>query len=923
MILEGFEIENWGCLGRLVVENLPATGVVVLHGPNGTGKTSIIEALRACLMDKKSTSKALGRGWPKNSTAKPKVSVTFRTNGTTWRITKQFGSKESSLESRTATGQWRLETADATEAHDRAAQLAGGDDSRTGLQQLLWLTQAEFHLPTAKDFDTSVQSRLRAVLGVLQTALDDRFIEHVKSAWSKWFSGTRKPGENPKLKKTSMLDRELQALEERRNELAGYEAKYRESEALIDRSAALQIESRELERQLNQRTKEYEGLRSEYESSLTRLDAHRHAAEKVIRSEKMLADARASKLEHANKEQMLVEMKRLFEMATSDAESKQQRIQAALQNLTQLKQEKQLLADAGRTLQARLQEVSRRRELVELRERAATTRENLKQAEQAACEVEALKRQLREHPAPENALLDAMEKNRHQCTQQHAKLHAEAIAVTLVTDQGAARAKLTVDGKPVPQGESGTGTESSRHAIRRHAEIAIPGWGRAEISRGSDARSLDDIEKELNNLERAFAEGLAPFGIPASDPAALDHLRTLAAEKKAREPELRGKETELKRLAPKGLDQLRQDLTQLENRLLAKEAAPEGTACANGLPKIEGDPENLAASLESEINASHTREREIENAIALGESALEARDGLRHQESRAREKVAAQKAEMEALSKEIERMGTTSQLEMGIQDAEQEVARARTELEATKLSADEETVRERLEAANQSVRGHREMYLKVQKDFHELRGRLLEAEGLHQDRAAAAARVEELALKTVREKLEADAYDRLYALFEECRDKQLSTVMTPIHDRVLRWMRLLRIGDYQSIHFNDQFLPEKLLLGNGAVELEMGEESTGTIEQIGLMVRLSLGSALSRPEEPVVALLDDPLTHSDRRRLDLMRAVLRSAAGGDPGVTPPAGPLQILVFTCHPEWFHIDGARIIDLADPKVLSRQG
>ncbi len=44
-------------------------------------------------------------------------------------------------------------------------------------------------------------------------------------------------------------------------------------------------------------------------------------------------------------------------------------------------------------------------------------------------------------------------------------------------------------------------------------------------------------------------------------------------------------------------------------------------------------------------------------------------------------------------------------------------------------------------------------------------------------------------------------------------------------------MRLLRIGGYQSIHFKDQLLPDKLLAGDGATERALEEESTGTIEQ--------------------------------------------------------------------------------------------
>src|SRR5262249_24294935 len=158
----------------------------VLHGPNGTGKSSIVEALRACLMDTKSTSRSLGRAFPKNSGEKPRISVTFRAAGTTWRITNQFGGKANKVKSRMNGGGWKLGTTNATEARERARQLTGGCGSDLGLHQLLWLTQAEFHLPEPKKFDPDVQSSLRSILGVLHTPLDDRFIERVKGDWSQW-----------------------------------------------------------------------------------------------------------------------------------------------------------------------------------------------------------------------------------------------------------------------------------------------------------------------------------------------------------------------------------------------------------------------------------------------------------------------------------------------------------------------------------------------------------------------------------------------------------------------------------------------------------------------------------------------------------------------------------------------------------------
>jgi uncharacterized protein YhaN len=88
-----------------------------------------------------------------------------------------------------------------------------------------------------------------------------------------------------------------------------------------------------------------------------------------------------------------------------------------------------------------------------------------------------------------------------------------------------------------------------------------------------------------------------------------------------------------------------------------------------------------------------------------------------------------------------------------------------------------------------------------------------------------------------------------------------------------------------------------------------------------MLVRLALGSTLASTAEPAVAILDDPLTHCDIGRLSKMRSILRSAAEGNPNLTPPAGPLQIVVLTCHPEWFRDERATVIDLESPEVMIR--
>ena len=131
----------------------------------------------------------------------------------------------------------------------------------------------------------------------------------------------------------------------------------------------------------------------------------------------------------------------------------------------------------------------------------------------------------------------------------------------------------------------------------------------------------------------------------------------------------------------------------------------------------------------------------------------------------------------------------------------------------------ETTVDERLATCTEAVNALEKQIRENDEKYNRIKGRLEGSEGLHAQRTALAARVDELTRLTKRESLEKDAVDRLYELFEECREKQLGTLMGPIHDRVLNWMRVLDIGDYKEVRFSDSFLPDKLVRrdGNDAV----------------------------------------------------------------------------------------------------------
>lgn len=45
MIIRAIEVENWCCIDHAKLSNLP-DGVIVLHGPNRSGKSSLFRAVR-------------------------------------------------------------------------------------------------------------------------------------------------------------------------------------------------------------------------------------------------------------------------------------------------------------------------------------------------------------------------------------------------------------------------------------------------------------------------------------------------------------------------------------------------------------------------------------------------------------------------------------------------------------------------------------------------------------------------------------------------------------------------------------------------------------------------------------------------------------------------------------------------------------
>src|SRR5690349_19947351 len=94
MIIRGIHIEHWCCIVKLDLHDLSA-GIIIFHGPNGTGKSSLVRSLRCCLFDfdHDETNGKLKKNMPWNGQGPPTITIEFQTANAEYRVTKGFSKR--------------------------------------------------------------------------------------------------------------------------------------------------------------------------------------------------------------------------------------------------------------------------------------------------------------------------------------------------------------------------------------------------------------------------------------------------------------------------------------------------------------------------------------------------------------------------------------------------------------------------------------------------------------------------------------------------------------------------------------------------------------------------------------------------------------------------------------------------------------
>jgi DNA repair ATPase RecN len=901
VILRRLVVEHFACIGRLELADLPV-GLVLLSGPNGLGKSTLVRAIRTCLFDVDHDSSCVKSFAPWNGQGPPRVAVEFETAGQRFRLDKVFarGKEGAARLEKLDGGQWCL-VERGKEASRKTRELLGADRSHLGLNQLLWLAQGEYTLPDGHKLDPTLQQRLVDVLGALVTGRDLAFKQRLEEHYARWYGarGTFKP--------TSPVQRLAAIIAERKQRRDELRARFTELEQVMADLERLQDRLPSAEQEVQNARRQLAVLRQEAEQGRQRRFDYEQARLEAQRAEQRLqaAEQQWQAFQQARQRwQKALEEAEQAQAACAAGQQEQQRWADELALATQQLEE---VRTADDRLDGDRQVLDDRRTLLQLAADAERLEQTRQHGQELQESIRLLEAQLAEMPVPEAARIEELRTLQREAQQLRAQLQAEAVLLSLeLIRPGPVRIRVdeqqseTVN---LPAGQAHT------WPLRQAAELEIPGVGRVVVQRSAQDRARKRVER-LAELDRRFRQAAAEWRFDPDDAGCLDQLAERRIRHEADRQHLAELRRQLARLAPDGLEAVARQLE--DNKARRQEVLLRRPELADWMP----DPQAVADQ-EQELQQQSAELLQLRKAReqAVAEARQRARQAEERLAAAGQTRVRAQTT-ADNLLHELRRLGDELSLDAARQRAVQALDEAHRRLAETELTEREKTIDQRLCRAESEQRQREADLQEVKNELIHLRGQLAGSEGLPTRLADAEAELQQAEAELARETLEAQAHKRLYELFDRCRDRQVHDVLAPVGSRVLDWAHSLGMSDYRSVCFGKGFMPEGIVRRNGGVEEEhaLAEESFGTAEQLGLLVRLALGGLLARGE-PAVAILDDPLTHADASRHRRCLEILRQAAAGDPAAHPPAGPLQVLLLTCHPERFQdLPAAQHIDLS---------
>lgn len=838
-------------------------GLNLFTGPNESGKSTLVEAIRAAFFERhKSTTVKHLQPWG-DSSAIPEISLAFEWEGQRWQLDKRFLKKE----------RCDLRVNDITysgdEAEEKLSELLGyqlptrgaSKPEQQGIPGLLWIEQGDGQniSEAVANAGDHLQSALGSHLGELASSTGDELMAQVQAARDQLLKKNGNPrGEYlAATNACNELSEQIQTLVQRIS-------RYRNE---VDRLAELT-----LEQQRASAEKPWQALRQQADEARQKLDVVNQLEQDQTRDRQSLQDCQRSQ---ASLDTLLESFQKRTEELAAREETAQQAQQQVAQLSTQTSRLQQRREDAETTF--------------------AQARRNLNEAKQAARhqrlqqDIEQCRNQrqeVSEHLENAQQLQATLKTQRTELQQVHVdtamlqqarSLHASIRELQIQRDAVATRLEfhLTGSDRVSLNGDSLSGTGERR--LTERSQLDIAGVGQIRIHPGGE--DIAALARQQQRLQDEFAHALAEI-----DCDTLDQAEQRTQRSSALQQEIKINEDRLQDVAKHGIDALterHQSLQQQEQQLADQIAAlPASADATTNIEEVEADTQLEVAS--AALRQAETEAQEHHRQLEL----------MQQQRDTAAAEVTRLRAELESPQYQ-QQLDQTKQQQRALQLQEARLIEAIAQRQQQIDQTHPDILRQDIERLTKSADHLQKQYRDRELALSGLQSsiEILGAEGLEEQKA-------ELELERERQErhrraLEkrADGLEFLLTALQTRRQELTQRLQAPLQQHLQHYLSLL-FPD-ASLTVNDQLQPVRLDRSqrDGQEYAGFDHLSFGAREQMGVVSRLAYADLLQASGRPTLIILDDTLVHSDRQRLDQMKRILFDAAKRH----------QILLFSCHPD----------------------
>jgi DNA repair exonuclease SbcCD ATPase subunit len=881
MYVKSIEIEQFRqYTGKTTIDGLE-NGLCIIAGSNEAGKSTLLQAVRACLFDRHKSS--IGKQFrPFGADVSPSVSITFEIEDVEYKLSKVFSTKkegETVLEFKAGKGNQRKE---GDEAQAYLAELldfyipksGASKQEMQGLAGLLWVDQARAYENV--ELSDNPRRRVQSVFeGEMRDLLGgesgDAIHQRITAMWSEFYGKNGNPiGDYRKF--ADSVEAISGHVSDRKTELSDYEDK-------VDRLETLQKELLNFEED-NSLAVAKKRL-SEAQESVKQLQGLRNAVSKA----RSFAELKGTTYSLAKKDYTT---RTLEDTSLRDLEEQKNDIEGRISTLADKLVEAEGIAASATTKLDELNSKYRDKEnLVSVAndiERLKLLRDEMTQKSKNVMDAQEVDRSRRKAIADRDKIalnednLESIRELQRSIDLTTARL--EAVATSL-DYQLSTEASVILGGDQI----SGTGTG----ILTKPTTLEIAGTGTFTVRPGGD--ELDSQNAILASFQVELDQILRSFGMDT-----LESAESMLRQKGKHNETANRLQASLEGMAPDGISALEDQLSTLQ----AKKDALEDKL---------GDQQELDIDIEllrSEIDTLAVHISEQDELVKEHVSTV----------SRRREEAAGLRAEKKQLLRQFNDANAALRASRS-QATDEDLLTAYTSSKAAnKVAKNElEEINGQLEAENPELvesehkRAER-VVSDLESDIAELMQQVrdlkvelsaLGQRGLSEELADAQ---EKLAIEQLKYDVlnkQARALDLLKRTLDESLSSAKELAARPITEKLVPYLKQL-IPDATPI------VDENMVLvgieRNGTHE-PFPDLSIGTREQLAVLIRLAYADLLAEAGQPVSVILDDALVNSDDERRDRMKSILFNAAQR----------YQIIVLTCHGREYRDSGGQFVRLEE--------